>query len=214
MASLAVDRVRQLSRLSARAGDFVALQGGPDLGSRGASLGPRHELDLPLSSFEVVICTRVSAPDHINVEEAKALLSYVRWILRSGARAGHRIVVLLDSKVAVGAITKGRSSSWPLNQVIRRLAALCFAGGLKLHLIFIPTEHNPGDHPSRGGPGTWPSALKQHKKARQTSARLASHAAAWIGRHRALGLLPPSSSVSSLDLSDLSPSDLDFILGC
>ena len=77
------------------------------------------------------------------------------------ARFCHRIVVLLDSKVVIGAVCKGRSSSIPLNRILRQLASLCFAGGLVLHCIFIPATHNPADWPSRGGPGTWPAALRR-----------------------------------------------------
>ena len=77
-------------------------------------------------------------------------------------------MVLLDSRVVIGAATKGRSSSRGLNRVIRQLAAFCFVGGLALHLIFIPTEHNPGDHPSRGGPTTWPKELLTKRRKNKT----------------------------------------------
>ena len=33
-------------------------------------------------------------------------------------------------------------------------------GGLVLHLVFIPIEHNPADHPSRGDVSTWPVDLR------------------------------------------------------
>ena len=91
------------------------------------------------------------------------MLCYVRWLLRSRARFGHRVVVLIDSRVVIGAVAKGRSSSTPLNALLRRLAALCFAGGLVLHCVFVPTSHNPSDWPSRGGPGTWPSELRRNR---------------------------------------------------
>ncbi len=38
----------------------------------------------------------------------------------------------------------------PLNQLLRRLAALCFLGGLVLYVVFVPSAHNPADAPSRG----------------------------------------------------------------
>ena len=195
VAHLATDQVRLLSRLSTKAGDFAALDDGPCLDHRAANLGPRHNLGLSMASFEVVLCARVLSPGHINVEEAKALLSYVRWLLRSGERAGHRVIVLLDSKVVVGAVAKGRSSSWPLNQVIRGLAAMCFAGGLRLNLVFIPTEHNPSDHPSRGGPATWPSDLKKHRRERLR--RAPPTFGDRLARLRGCGTLSSSSAGSS-----------------
>ena len=81
----------------------------------------------------------IAEPGHINLEEARALIRLVRWVLRSSKRFSHRLVVLVDSKVVVGSVTKGRSSSVPLNALLRKLAALCFAGGLVLHVVFIPT---------------------------------------------------------------------------
>ena len=114
--------------------------------------------------------------------EGRALLRYVRWILRSKKRFGHRLVVLLDSKVVIGAVTKGRSSSRPLNALLRQLAALCFAGGLVLHCVFIPTSHNPSDWPSRGGPATWPSALRKSTKPVR-----APHATKWERESARLG---------------------------
>ena len=84
----------------------------------------------------------------------------MRWVLRSPVRFGHRLVVLLDSRVVVGAVGKGRSGSVPLNRLLRRLGALTFAGGLALFVVFIPTGHNPADYPSRGGPASWPRALR------------------------------------------------------
>ena len=91
----------------------------------------------------------------------------MKWVLRSASRFAHRVVVLVDSKVVVGAATKGRSPSVPLNRLLKRLAALCFAGGLVLHSVFIPTSHNPSDWPSRGGPESWPSALRRRSVARR-----------------------------------------------
>ena len=71
----------------------------------------------------------------------------------------------------MGAVTKGRSSLRRLDHVLRQLAALCFCGGLVLHVVFIPTEHNPADHLSRGRPETWPLDLL----ARSRRANAADH---------------------------------------
>ena len=86
--------------------------------------------------------------------------------VRSTRRFRHRVVLLVDRKVALGAIAKGRPTSKPLNALVRRAAALCFAGGLVLHCVFIPTKHNLAVWPSRGDSTTWPSALRkrQYKK--------------------------------------------------
>ena len=132
-----------------------------------ARLGKRHDVPLHLGDFDVIFSVKVETPNHINLEEGAAMLRYLRWILRAGHRFRHRVVLLVDSKVVLGAITKGRSSSRPLNALIRKAAALCFAGGLVLHCVFISTKHNPADWPSRGDAKSWPAALRRrtHRKA-------------------------------------------------
>ena len=95
-----------------------------------ARRGPRHNVGLTSKDFIVVLCVKVPTPGHIHIEEANALVGYIRWILRSRDRFRTKVVVLIDSKVVIGAATKGRSSSLLLNGVLRRTASLCFAGGL------------------------------------------------------------------------------------
>jgi len=116
---------------------------------------------LELAAFEVVLSVRTSASEHINLEESKALSRLVRWILRSPSRFEYRVVILVDSLVVLGAVSKGRSSSIPLNRLLRWLAALTFASKLRLHLVYVPSKTNPADPPSRGGPATWPDALRK-----------------------------------------------------
>ncbi len=149
VAKLEAPQLQRVARLCCKAGGHVTLRdvATEDLHAR---LGPRHDLGLPLSAFDVVLSVRCTDDDHINLREARALLTYVRWVLRTPRHFGHRLVVLVDSKVVVGAVAKGRSSSVPLNRLLRRLAALCFLGDLTLHVVFIPSAHNPADAPSRG----------------------------------------------------------------
>ena len=162
VAPAGVDELRRLSRLSCKDGDHVAMHSEIELKEKTSRrLGPRHELKLQLISFRVILSVAVSNQGHINLEEAQALLRYVRWILRSKTRLCRRIVILVDSQVVIWAVTKGRSGSAPLNRLLRKLAAVTFAGGLILHCIFVPSAHNPSDWPSRGGPATWPEALRR-----------------------------------------------------
>ena len=133
-----------------------------------ARLGPRHNVDLQLRNFDVIFSVHVASPNHINIEEGIALIRYLKWVLRSSSRFNHRVVLLVDSKVVLGAVAKGRSSSKPLNALVRRAAALCFAGGLTLHCVFISTKHNPADWPSRGGSASWPAELRRRAYRRPT----------------------------------------------
>ena len=58
-------------------------------------------------------------PDHINVLEVRALLAYVKLLVREG-RTGQRVIVVVDSGVVKGADRKFRSSSKGLNFVPRQ----------------------------------------------------------------------------------------------
>eukprot|EP00973_Karenia_brevis_P059961 8344120-Karenia_brevis.AAC.1 len=55
----------------------------------------------------------------------------------------------MDSQVAVSVVAKGRSSSIQLNTVLRRLAALCVTGNLRIIAGWCKSDTNPADHPSR-----------------------------------------------------------------
>lgn len=97
--------------------------------------------------------TLVSAPwrreEHINQLELLSVSIAVRRVLSSPSSIRHRLLVLSDSQVAVGALSKGRSSSHKLLRRIRPLSALLLGSGLQLHLRWIPSESNPADGPSR-----------------------------------------------------------------
>lgn len=86
---------------------------------------------------------------HINVLELRAVLALARRLVARGARDA-RIIILIDSRVGVGALGKGRSSSRRLNRVLRQLAAIGLRSGLTFDVIWIPTWANPSDAPSRG----------------------------------------------------------------
>ena len=61
-----------------------------------------------------------------------------------------QLVVLCDSRVIVGAWSKGRSSSRQLNGLLRSCLAWSIAGRKLLCLLWVGTHFNPADGPSRG----------------------------------------------------------------
>ena len=60
-----------------------------------------------------------------------------------------RLMVLVDSRVVLGAVSKGRSSSRKSNFTLRKLVFLCLACDIALELVWVPTWANPADAPSR-----------------------------------------------------------------
>ena len=150
IAPASTDEIRKLARLDAKTGEHVTLAGIKGLEGKRNRLGTPHQLQLSMSDFHTILCLNADDDEHINLKEGRAFLTYLKWILRLSSRHGKRIVILVDSKVWIGAVTKGRSGSWRLNQLLRQAAALVLAGGLQLHLVFIPSEHNSSDAASRG----------------------------------------------------------------
>ena len=59
-------------------------------------------------------------------------------------------MVLVDAKAVLAAAAKGRASAPTFTHQVRKLAALAVAGDLLLKYIYIPSEDNPADAPSRG----------------------------------------------------------------
>ena len=105
------------------------------------------------------LCVQKTA--HNNILETEALLLWLRWLLRNKNHHETRAICLCDSKVTIGGVGKGRSSSRPLLRVLRRIAAISLAGNVLTRLIYVPTEANPADAPSRGV-----RVRSKHRKAR------------------------------------------------
>lgn len=101
------------------------------------------------SSWRTIVSSRWRRPEHINVLELRALTTAVRWVLSFRHALNCRLLLLCDSQVVVGAVSKGRSSSQPLLRRLRYLAALVLASGLRLSVRWVASADNPADGPSR-----------------------------------------------------------------
>ena len=99
-------------------------------------------------SWEVCLEFDFRHPSHINLLELHVVVAYVRWLSVRGIR-NKRVLILCDSQVVVGAVSKGRSSSRRVNFLLRKLLGLCLQFHIRLELIWVPTFANPGDCPSR-----------------------------------------------------------------
>lgn len=101
------------------------------------------------SAWRTIVSAPWRAPEHINVLELRAVLTAVKWVLSHPQAVRSRVLILSDSQVVVGAVTKGRSSSQPLLRRLRALAALVLASGIRPTLAWVATDRNPADEPSR-----------------------------------------------------------------
>jgi hypothetical protein len=84
------------------------------------------------------------------VQEVVASTLALRWVIRQAQFHTTRVVMLSDSQVAVGCLAKGRSSAASLVRHLRRFAGLALSGDVQVFLVWVPTEDNPSDGPSRG----------------------------------------------------------------
>eukprot|EP00899_Mesostigma_viride_P024406 jgi/Mesvir1/514/Mv11377-RA.1 len=87
---------------------------------------------------------------HINEKEIRAAVQGIEWGLRSQVHWQQRHVRLVDNSAVVGALVKGRSSSYRLNAWCRRAIALGLASNTRYHWVYVRSERNPADAPSRG----------------------------------------------------------------
>jgi hypothetical protein len=86
---------------------------------------------------------------HINELEVSSAITALRRRSRSAARHGERVLLILDSTVAVGVLAKGRSSSKRLNRLCRRAAAIVLAADQYPVYTWTISGWNFADRPSR-----------------------------------------------------------------
>jgi hypothetical protein len=138
-----------LGRLAERRGDYVRFDEPDPVG-----LKPRHGTPfrwaLGKRHFSTVVSKRARWKAPPGLLECHALVLGLRWLARSSANHGKRQVCLVDAKAVLGAFAKGRSSARAFQRVIRTGAAVTLASGSLVRYLYIPSEWNPADRPSRG----------------------------------------------------------------
>ena len=99
-------------------------------------------------SFREVFRYRFKRPGHINVNESRVFKSWIKSLARKTSST--RCVGLLDSRVAIGAAAKGRSSSFAISRVLQGCLGYVLGSGLYPGLLHCYSEDNVADAPSRG----------------------------------------------------------------
>jgi len=145
--------VEDVARTAARPQTFVRLE--RDLDAPGEEpekprRGSGVKIPLRKAAFRTVISAKARHAAHAGTLEAEAVSLALRWLLRSPARHGRRTTLLVDAQAVLGALARGRSSAPALRRAVMRTAALAIGGDLLLHLVYVPSEDNPADAPSRG----------------------------------------------------------------
>ena len=101
------------------------------------------------SPWRTIVAKHWKRSEHINVLEATALRTGVRWIRSHRSASDCRCLIISDSAVVVSSTSKGRSSSRSLLFNCRRTAAFLLSSGLRLFVRWVPSHVNPADAASR-----------------------------------------------------------------
>jgi len=86
---------------------------------------------------------------HINPLEGRAVALALLWRARKVGNLNKKFLHLLDSQVNIGTLTKRRSSSRVMHNVVQKSAATELAAGFSPVYGFTRSEKNPADRPSR-----------------------------------------------------------------
>ncbi len=121
------------------------------LGSRLPHQWPRQSMPADWWRWRIILSFKWKQidPEHVNILELRAYLSYIKWLLRRPHLLHHRFFHLLDSQVCLAVVSKGRSSSFALSNVLEQCNALVLAGGMVAYVGYVDTKDNPADAPSR-----------------------------------------------------------------
>ena len=96
--------------------------------------------------------------EHITVSELRAVILMLEKIVVVESFFRCKLISFEDNMPVAFAIAKGRSSSGPLNFLLRRRCALCAAAELRLLLPWVETWRMPADWVSRCK--TWREVLE------------------------------------------------------
>ena len=149
---------RAFSREATRAGALARLDRDgvyPDEEDERPRRGRVCRLPIAKAAFSTVVSARAHHLAHAGALEAGGIQLGLRWLLRSPAKHGRRTIFLVDAQAVKGAVAKGRSSAPSLRTEVMRIAALQLAGDVLLKLVYVPSEDNPADAPSRGVVRRW-----------------------------------------------------------
>lgn len=106
-------------------------------------------------------------PEHITLLEGRGIVSAVRHKLRDVGCFNKRHLHLGDNLASILIAEKGRSSSYEMLRVTRRLAALLLASSCTLASRWIPSEWNVADHGSRRWEAERKSQAASQKQAQE-----------------------------------------------
>ena len=110
---------------------------------------PRSAIDPSKWEWRHCRAFRWRRTEHINLLELRAALHAVQWRCRRAAFRDFRTMLLIDNQAILAVIAKGRCSSKKVNNLLRRLGALCCSLNIYVLVCWVDTVDNPADQASR-----------------------------------------------------------------
>lgn len=154
---------QSLLRLSESHGDFINLRLKPGTKCKERK-GVAQLIPLSFKDFKHAVSFPINERHRPEFVEMIGVSVGLDWLLRNSQHVSTWQTVLVDSRVSLGIVRKGRTSAGSLRHVMRKIASRVLIGNLHLNVLCIPTEHNPADVPSRG--------LKSRKRSGTASPRV------------------------------------------
>ena len=181
---------REVGRLAESKGAYVRLarDGGPTDEAEKPRLGTPHRLNLSKRALRDVISAKKTRDAHPGSLEASGLLLLLKWITRSSKNFSRRIPVLVDAQAVLGAAAKGRTSAGSISLDVKRIAVVIFSSDILPSYVYIPSEDNPADAPSRnvktrklGKRGTRPVIGKMPVKNKYVKHKISNQESGFFG---------------------------------
>ena len=173
------DVVRRTAMQTARQEGHVRLTQEPGDEPEKPRLGDAFRIPLSMSDFKTLASRKAKYQDHSGGLEASALVLAMDLLSRDKSAHGARVVFLVDARAVLFAAEKGRSSASTLNRHMKRIAALTLACGWLAHFVYVPSESNPADAPSRGVRRRWERTRRTRRSVIQNGLKRPPTGASW-----------------------------------
>ena len=126
---------------------------------------PRESVQSTWWQWRPLFNVHWSVKEHINCLEARGIYLSLLWKARNLRFCNRKLFHLTDSYVAMSILAKGRTSSFALQPITRKIAAFLLGGSSHLSLAHVDSADNPTDEGSRRK-----TESTQEKKKRQRCA--------------------------------------------
>ncbi len=110
---------------------------------------PRQSVASAWWRWEEAFVTKWTKKEHINILELRAILLALQFQTSRFKIHDARVFHISDSYICISIVSKGRSGSRMLSQVLKKISAHCLAFGLFVVLAHVDSLDNPTDEGSR-----------------------------------------------------------------